>query len=266
MLFSFFLFFCTSYHVALATSPPDTVVAFVHPITHLVTDEQCFLYATDETGALFQLDSNLNVLKSYSSLQQRSITSLEIDNAFQLLIYQKELNQLCFLNRFLTNEQCIFLDFKKFSNISLLTRSSDFLLWIYDNTTFTIKKINTQNNQVLNVFSLENLIENDEEVIDLKEKNNILFVLLSNGNVLLFNQYGSYLNKIKNINENKLVFAKENIIYNLNNNIVKINYLDNFQENILLEIDFKDNFYTFCILNNNLFLTYKNKIKRYKLY
>lgn len=243
------LFLFLSLNMSWIQHKGDTSALFQHPIIHLTSDNHSFLYAADNNGTMFQLDSNLNILQTFSDFTKGSLTSFEVTNSFQLLAFQKEFNQFCFLTRFLTLTNCTVIPTFRKVNISHLTRSSDFDIWFYENDLFQITKFNFQTNQVSILFSISHHIDNDEVLLDIKEYQNYLYLLFDNNKILVLDQYGILSSKYENITTSKLIFNENNLLYIKNKKLYQLDIYS--KKKKLVELD----------LNNQQNLTYLTKLK-----
>lgn len=177
-------------------------------------DEFRNVYIYDDTSLLIYNKEGVNHF-SYSNLRKGEITSVDVTNPLRIVVYYGENNEVIFLDNTLS-EQNQGLSFNDLSlyDVSLVSSSFQNHLWLYRSAEQKLVRINRNGEVVNETASLALWIEGDVgEFILLKESGNFLYLVSSEGEVMVFDQYGTFRKKILISEASKVHFSESKILY-----------------------------------------------------
>ena len=181
-------------------------------------DRQGYLYFASKDGTIEKYDSNGKMLYHFSPQRKAAPTLLEAWQGLRVFAYYQNFQEYLFLNRFLTDSERYPLQSLSISNFSgLATLSGDNNLWLFDNNTLAVKKVDLNNGETIldNILSLSLSVKNIQPTF-MREYQNLLFVGDKNSGVLVFDNLGNYMDTIPlkggayfSFSENSLVSIEE---------------------------------------------------------
>lgn len=222
----FFLLFCLALlPVTISFKSEQKEWTFLRtvptPPVHKTSIDRYFnFYIADNKGNLFKFDSLGNEVAKFSPPKKADITLVEAWRAVNVFVFYRQLQEYNFLDRFLTSSTPNFKFANGFDNndegigfARLATVAYDNNLWIFDDTDFSLKKYDTQINQITIKTSLDLIL--DPKFYDLtliREYQNLLFINDKNSGILVFDNMGNYKHKLEFKDVNYFNFI-DNYIY-----------------------------------------------------
>lgn len=159
---------------------------------------------TDKLGQVYIVNTNDELIKYNAQGQQQfvyfdrtlgEISFVDATNPFQILVFFEDFQTVVWLDRTLNPiSKTNFTDFG-FFQINTLSVASDNRIWIYDNTTFQIKKVDNQGNVIMESLELNNITDNLYPNFII-EKNNRIYLNNPTTGILVFDNFGQYLETI----------------------------------------------------------------------
>ncbi|MFT2008351.1 hypothetical protein ACMA1I_06725 [Pontibacter sp. 13R65] len=179
----------------------------------------------DRNNSIYILDKNRNLTK-LDSLGNKQIvfsppfngrpTSVEAWNPMKVLLFYEDRQVIMLLDRFMRPiSQTSLVDFGYTGIVKAVTLSSDDSFWIYNESDFTLSKLD-QRFRKANIETSLGLIL-DRERLDvrlLREYQNMLYMLDANGGIFIFDNLGNYKSKLPFTGLSSFGF-KENELYYL---------------------------------------------------
>lgn len=173
-------------------------------------------------------DENLN----YSPQRRKEITNIEAWNSVRIFLFSKEFQEYTILDKYLTE---IYTKAFKIDNVgfaSYATIALDGNVWLFDNTDFSLKKINIQTGEIITQTSLNFIItESENEILHIKEYGNYIYMSTVNNGILVFDNLGTYKKKLHfnnvdffNFSADELYFYKKSTAEDISND----NYIEYF--------------------------------------
>lgn len=166
----------------------DTMVAFsVDPLKRLFyADTQGNVHRLDSTGLE---DPNL----VYSPPRPATVSSLEAWNGLRLFFFFRENQQYAIADRFLLNTEPLRFPEELVGYATVATLSQDQYVWVLDQSSFSLKRINLVQKQVVSTTSLDLVLpKGDYEILAMREHQNQLYLLDRKRGVLVFDMLGNY--------------------------------------------------------------------------
>ena len=108
--------------------------------------------------------------------------------------------------------------------ITFATLALDGNIWAIDNSDYSLKKINSENNKTIITTNLNFIInQNESEILFMKEYNNFLYISTTNNGILVFDNLGTYKKKLPYNNISFFSFKESDLCFITNK---KINYFN----------------------------------------
>jgi hypothetical protein len=186
---------------------------------YITTDKLNQIYLVTQNDELIKYNAEGKELFRFHDRTLGEITYIDANNPFQIAVFFKDFQTVIWLDRTLNPISKINLSNFDFFQINTLAVASDNNLWIYDNTTFQLKKINNQGQILLETNELNALgsILNPNFLI---EKNNRIYLNNPKTGILVFDNFGQFLQLIPltdlvtfQIINDELFYQKENKYY-----------------------------------------------------
>lgn len=161
-------------------------------------DRYNHIFTSDQQGNVYKYDSTANILQVYSSQKVAGVPMIEAWPTIQIFIFYRDLQRFTFLNRFLTEpQQSAGFDPGKIGFGRAATIASDDQLWIFDESDFSLKKLNPVTQQLsLHVPLGLILTAANYNINHMREYQNLLFVNDINSGILIFDNFGNYKKKL----------------------------------------------------------------------
>ncbi len=160
------------------------------------TDNLKQVYVVNHKNELIKYNSQLEEVFRFSNNTLGQLTYVDVTNPFNILLYYPDFRALITLDRTLnkTGEFDLFdLDIEEVQAVAL---SNDNNIWLYDDVTFKIKKINRQGKKLVESDNLSFLLGHTIAPNFILEKANTLYVNSPAHGVLIFDLFGRYQNTL----------------------------------------------------------------------
>jgi hypothetical protein len=227
-------------------------------VSNVSADLNNSFYVTDDKGNLFQFDSTGKEINRFSALQSASVTVLESSRTMNVFMFYRDLQKYVFLNRFLALSDLVSLDPSVVGFAYLAAPSLDNNLWVFDNTSFTLKKIDLKLQKAIIERPLDLLLDpNDYSINYIKEYQNRLYINNGNKGILSFDNFGNYSTTIP-IKTDYFNFSGEDLYYIKNDTIAFYNIYTGKEDKI--KTDCSDCRFVLS-LRNSLVLFRENEIR-----
>jgi len=157
--------------------------------------------------------SGKEVMKN-SALAFGNISSLDATNALKMVLFFKDLSQVIYLdNQLSARGERVELDFMGYSQTTAICRSYNDGIWLYDQTTFELTRLDEQlkpSSQSGNLNQILGFVPNPNYI---REYNNWVYVNDPEQGVLVFDWYGSYTKTIPIKGLKKFVIRADKLFF-----------------------------------------------------
>ena len=194
----------------------------------LVISQSSKYVTTDKLGQVYIVNTDDELIKYNVQGQQQflffdrtlgEISFIDATNPFQVLVFFEDFQTIVWLDRTLNPISKMNLSQFGFFQVNTISMASDNHVWLYDNTTFQIKKINTQGEVTLETQELNSLTE-DLHPNFILEKNSRIYLNNPKTGILVFDNFGQYIETIPieglttfQIMDNHLWYSKATKLY-----------------------------------------------------
>ena len=165
-------------------------------IEHISLSRQGNVFAASTRGDVLMLDSSGKILQRFSPRKPARIHLLEAWNGLRIFAFNRDFQSYYLLDRFLLSDGPVSLDQEK-GYARLLAPAQDGNLWLLDEASFQLRKINPASGNVLFSTPLDLILSGRPyEFSFMREYQNQLYLADKTGALLVFDQNGSFRKKL----------------------------------------------------------------------
>jgi hypothetical protein len=226
---------------------------------------------SDNMGNVYMLNGGViskytfsgELMEKNSSLAFGEVSSLDASNALKMVAYFKDLSQIVYLdNQLGARGESVALDELGYFQITEICRSYNDGLWIYDQTTFELTRLNERLEVDVESGNLAQVLGVSPDPNYIREVNNWVYVNDPDNGVFVFDWYGSYTKTIPVKGVQKFVVRADRLFFMKDNRIQYYHLITKqFSDLKLPEINFID----FTIFENKLLLITENELLIYRI-
>ena len=166
-------------------------------VTAAAIDQKKHIYVADSEGNIVQYDSLGKRLLVYSPDKIGTVTSMATSQTMRLFAFYRDFQEYVMLNRFLDQTSRQKFESEDIGFVRLATLASDNNLWVFDENDISIKKYNPQLNKVIAKVALDLMFgQKRQEIIYLKEYQNLLYLVDKNSGIWVFDNLGNFKKKM----------------------------------------------------------------------
>jgi hypothetical protein len=226
---------------------------------YVTTDKLNQIYLVTQNDELIKYNAEGKELFKFFDRTLGEITYIDANNPFQIAVFFKDFQTVIWLDRTLNPISKINLSNFDFFQINALAVASDNNLWIYDNTTFQLKKVNNQGQILLETNELNALV-NSLNPNFLIEKNNRIYLNNPETGILVFDNFGQFLQTIPLTNLSTFQIINDELFYQKGNEFHRFHFqtLDNTVLDLPFEIEKNEMVFT---QKNYWFLVKANEVR-----
>ncbi len=191
------------------------------------------VYLSDTRQNIIQLDTLGKVVNTFSPPVQGRVAMLEAWSPAKILVFYDDRQRVQLLDRFLTPLGMA--DLREFTDgtIRAATLAADDRLWLFDETTFRLLKIDTRVNRAVFENPLELLLDRRQhDITFLREYQSKLYMVDRLSGIYVFDNMGNYQKKLPYPNLTYVGFVGDELYY-LSNNQLQFQHLYTFQTRTL---------------------------------
>ena len=213
---AFGLFFLSFYYLPAQDSTYHLLAEIPIAATYLTTDNLQQIYVTTPENEIIKYSPEGKILFRYNNFTLGDIAHIDASNPLNLLVYYSDYKTLINLDRTLNKSGEYNLLNLDVIDVNAIGRSSDNNIWLYDNTTFKLKKINRKGQVQLESDDLSLLLQKSLQPNFILEAENHVYINDPQQGILIFDLYGQYIKSldIKGLNDFQII--NNQLIYTQN--------------------------------------------------
>lgn len=221
-------------------------------------DKMNHLYLIENDHTLIKYNANGDLLYQFNENGLGQISHVDVTNPFRILVYYDDYATVILLDRTLSEIQRHDLSDLDIPQVQALSTASDNNIWIFDSNSYTLKKVDSQNQIVVESIDLNLFLSEDLAPNRLLEAETRVYLNSPNLGILVFDVFGNY---IKTINIPQLDYFQfyEGQIFYVEDKIFKTYHLLSFQTKEINLPVIEDNLEQLCIAQERLYIKYPNK-------
>ena len=223
-------------------------------------DKMKQLYLIENAHTLLKYNSEGELLYQFNENSLGELSYIDVSNPFRILVYYNDYATVLFLDRTLSEIQRHDLSDLDIPEVRALGTASDNNIWIFDNNTYTLKKVNSQNKVVAESSDLSLLLTEALDPNRLIESNSRVYLNSPNLGILVFDVFGNYIKTIEILNLDYFQVYEEQIFYVEDKKFKTYHLLSFFTKEIKMPI-LGEKLEQLCIAQERLYIKHPNEIR-----
>ncbi|CAA6830246.1 MAG: Unknown protein [uncultured Aureispira sp.] len=222
-------------------------------------DKMKQLYLIEDAHTLLKYSPDGDLLHQFNENSLGEISYVDVSNPFRLLVYYNDYATVLFLDRTLSEIQRHDLSDLDIPEVRALGTASDNNIWVFDNNTYTLKKVNSQNEVLAESADLSLLLTDVLDPNRLIETNARVYLNSPNLGILVFDVFGNYIKTIEILHLDYFQIYEGQIFYVENKKFKNYHLLSFLTKEIKMPILDKK-LEQLCIAQERLYIKYHNEI------
>jgi len=227
-------------------------------------DNMKHLYQIEDGHTLVKYNSQGEQLFVYNENNLGDIHSIDVSNPFRIMVYFYDFSTIVFLDRTLSETRRFDLVDFDLPLTEVVASASDNTMWLFDNDTYTLKKINNQNQVVVESTDLALISEETISPNRLIEYDNNVYLNVPEIGILVFDVFGNYIKTIELLGLDYFQLYENQLFYIEDESLQSYHLLSFFKQKIKLPI-LKPHLQQLCISQELLYLNYSQNTEIYQL-
>lgn len=222
-------------------------------------DKMKQLYLIEGNHTLLKYSPDGDLLYQFNENSLGEISYIDVSNPFRILVYYNDYATVLFLDRTLSEIQRHNLSDLDIPEVRALGTASDNNVWVFDNNTYTLKKVNSQNEVIAESADLSLLLTDALDPNRLIETNARVYLNSPNLGILVFDVFGNYIKTIEILNLDYFQVYEGQIFYVEHKKFKSYHLLSFLTKEIKLPI-IEEKLEQLCIAQERLYIKYHNEI------
>ncbi len=195
--------------------------AIIPAYTCVSQDRKGNVFLGNTTGVIIRLDSMGKEDLVFAPPKVAEVSQLEAQAGLRIFVFYRELQCYTFLNRFLTEKSQYCLNTPDIGFAQVMALGADNNLWIFDNSRFSLKKYNPQDNRIMLDTPLDLVLDpSDYAITQMREYQNRLYLLNEKKEILIFDNLGNYQQTLAAKDWLFFNFFQQSILTVIDNNLI----------------------------------------------
>lgn len=174
-------------------------IKLVQELTYITNefnvDQLGYLYLVNGSE-LRKVDTETKKERSFSSLSSGSISSVDVSDPFQSLVFYQDFNKVLWLDKYLSPiASSISLDELGFYQVAAVCQSVDGGFWVFDQSLYQLVYIDKNLRVVNKSNQFSEMIDQNIGTGEayMLEKNDYIYLGINGSNIMQFDSYGTYV-------------------------------------------------------------------------
>lgn len=227
-------------------------------------DKMKQLYLIEDAHTLLKYSSDGDLLHQFNENSLGEISYVDVSNPFRILVYYNDYATVLFLDRTLSEIQRHDLSDLDIPEVRALGTASDNNIWLFDNNSYTLKKVNSQNEVVAESSDLSLLLAEALDPNRLIETNSRVYLNSPNLGILVFDVFGNYIKTIEILHLDYFQVYEGQIFYVEDKKFKTYHLLSFLTKEIKMPIISKK-LEQLCIAQERLYIKNDNKVNIFTL-
>ncbi len=148
-------------------------------------------YVIKENNFLIKYNASGDSIAQFNEVKKGKVTQIDATNPLRILLYYADFNQVIILDNMLSKKNVLKLNTIGIFNAPCIANSMDGNIWVYDQATNNLFKLDNQL-ALLSTISLRNFLTESIDPIYMVEQERNLFMVDSLQGIYKFDLYGFY--------------------------------------------------------------------------
>lgn len=191
------------------------------------------IYVLKNDNSIVKYNENGDSITNYSTLSRGRVSYIDASNPLRVLVFYKQFSLLQFLDKSLTLLSEVRLQNKQITQGNIVATASDGGIWVYDNFNTTLNKLDVNLNITVRGSELRQQLDEALNPIYMIEHNKQVFIVDTSIGILIFDQFGTYLNtlslktsKTVQLIGSQIIYLKDNSLYSYDLQTFSMQHID----------------------------------------
>lgn len=227
-------------------------------------DQMKHLYLIENDHSLLKYNTEGTLLYQYNENSLGQISYIDVSNPFRILVYYDDYATVVLLDRTLSELKRHDLSDLDIPQVQALATASDNNIWIFDNNSYTLKKVDNQNQTLVESPDLSLLLTETIDPNRLVEYNGRVYLNSPNLGILVFDVFGNYIKTIDVLDLDYFQLYEGQLFY-VENNEFKSYHLLSFQTKKISIPTSEKKLQQVCIVQNFIYQRSTEEIQIFHL-
>lgn len=229
----------------------------------LSVDELGNAYLVRKDNTLLKISASGDSLANFSGLSNGDISYLDVTNPLRVLVLYRDYAKLQVLDRMLAPKAELDLRKVNLMQTNVVASSAEGFLWIYDQFAASLNKLDMDLNPVISGYDLRPQLGERPVPLCLVERERKVYLVDSALGVLVFDQFGSYLNTLEIKGLRKVQLIGNQLIYRRGATLYAYDLLRFTEKQVALPES--DRLLDAALAAEQLYLLYPDRLSIYRL-
>ncbi|MFD2033467.1 hypothetical protein ACFSKL_01635 [Belliella marina] len=205
----------------------DPIEIKIERISQVSLDNQGYLFIANQEGNIFQYSEKGEFVNNFSPSRQGKIDQIEAAWTVNIFTFSMDLQEFRILDRFLNPISENKIQQNGINLARAATLGNNNIIWIYDESDFSLNQFDHRRNQVLQKQPLNMVLGNSLlQIQEIKEYQNLVFLKIKDEDVVILDNQANLIKKIDAANDCRLSFWKNNLLSVKSNKLRFKNFQD----------------------------------------
>lgn len=206
---------------------PKPIIIKQNRITAVSLDNQGFIMMANQEGDIYQYDRFGDFVNNFSPSRQGRIDFLEASWTVNIFTYSIDLQEYRILDRFLNPIAENRVQTKGINLGKAATLGNNNIIWIYDESDFSLKQFDHRRNQIIQQQPLNLILTNSDLMIqEIKEYQNLVFLRIKDEGISILDNQANLIKILPFNTDQALSFTKQELVYVQNGHIHFVDYVN----------------------------------------
>ncbi|MCH7398989.1 hypothetical protein MM236_13370 [Belliella sp. DSM 107340] len=208
-----FSIFCIQWSVAQSEHWKKPLEIKIDRLSQVSFDNQGFIFVTNQEGNIYQYDGNGELLNNFSPSRQGKIDQIEAAWTVNIFTFSVDLQEYRILDRFLNPISENIIQQKDISLARAATLGNNNIIWIYDESDFSLNQYDHRRNQILQKQPLNLILTSSIlQIQEIKEYQNLVFLKIKDEGITILDNQANFIKTMSIVDEQRLSFWKDNLL------------------------------------------------------
>lgn len=255
-----FLFFLISFGQSVAQDrlASEKVITISNDIRYFTVDDLLNIYTVNAKNEVIKYDIESNELFRYSNNELGELTSIDVSNPLNILLFFPEFQTAIALDR--TMSQTGIFDFfnSDILDVSALCLSTDNKIWIYDSSNYKLKLIDGTSTTIEESDDLSYYIDSPTNVKQMLTQGNLIYLNMPETGIIVFDSFGLFDKVLPYKNVLSIQLLNEELLFQVEDNLFALNLETLQKRQLKTPVKLSVN-HRIQVKNNYFFVLEKNK-------
>ena len=155
------------------------------------------VFLADQHGTLYKFTAEGKEVTRVNSKLNGRIQSIDCSNPFEIYVYHREQNTVVLYDNMLNTRSTLALNALGYTNVQAIARSYDNGIWLFDNSSYELRKIDRSGQLLLSSGTISPLIKAEINPIAIVEDQQQVYLADSSAGIFRFDLFGNFSQRLE---------------------------------------------------------------------